>query len=306
MRSDASPANRIDRLAAVQHGLVRYEQMLQRGLSRRQVARWAAAGRLQRVAPRTYRIAGSPETEEQRLLAAVLAAGPGAVASHRSAAALWGLIDGMPPEVELTVHHPRLPRVPAVVHRSRDLTDDVVTTRHFIPVTNPLRTIVDLGAVLRRHEVEEALDRALVRRLLSVAGAEGARARLAKPGRDGTGVLRHVLDERALGRDRPDSVLEPRMARLLRARRLPAPAFQHDVVVQGRRVARVDFAYPEVLLAIEVDGLEAHSTPSALQADLARQNRLVAAGWTVLRFTWHDVVRRPTTVAEVLQDFLAR
>jgi very-short-patch-repair endonuclease len=301
----ASAAGALDRLASLQHGLVRQEQLREMGLSRRQISGWTARGHLDRVAPRTYRLAGTPETWEQALLSAVLAAGTGAVASHRAAAALWDLLEGPARVVELTVPHPRLPRIRhAVVHRSRDLTVDVTALRRRIPVTNPLRTIVDLGAVVPAPQVEDALDRALTRRLLSVAGAEAARARVARPGRDGAGVLRRVLDDRALGHDPADSLLESRMARLLRSAGLPAPAFQHDVVVHGHLVARVDFAYPEVSLAIEVDGLAAHGSATALQADLERQNALVAAGWVPLRFTWADVVRRPAAVATAVQERL--
>lgn len=94
------------------------------------------------------------------------------------------------------------------------------------------------------------------------------------------------------------------MARLLRAHRLPPAAFQHEVRHAGRFVARADFAYPDRRLAIEVDGFETHSTPRALQSDLARQNALVALGWTVLRFTWSDVVRRPEAVAAPIRRVL--
>jgi very-short-patch-repair endonuclease len=69
--------------------------------------------------------------------------------------------------------------------------------------------------------------------------------------------------------------------------------------------AKVDFAYPELRLAIEVDGYESHGTPRAMTADHERQRRLVAAGWTVIRFTWQDVVRRPSRVAADLRDVWA-
>lgn len=238
-------------------------------------------------------------------MAVVLAAGEEAVASHRSAAWLWGLADEL--VLDVTVPRHRRPRVAgALVHRP----DTVEATRHSrrngIPVTNPLRTLCDLGAVVPVEQVSEATERALAERLVTAAGLRAESARLRAHARRGAAVLQTALDARAL-LDRPaDSVLESRMAALFRRHGIPRPVFQHAVRVEGRFIARVDFAYPECLLAIEVDGHDAHRTPAQLQADLARQNRLVAAGWTVLRFTWADVIRQPEMVAATIRDQLAR
>ena len=290
-------------LARAQHGLITLAQLLACGVSGDQVKRWLRAGRLERVHPGVYRLPGAPSTWEQRLLAAVMGAGPGAAASHRAAARLWGL--GHDDPVEVSVRRGRLPRPAGVVlHRSTDLDDGCVRVRRGIPVTDPLRTLVDLGAVLPAWAVEDAVDRALVARLVTVAGLETVLDDLGRPGRRGTGVLREVLDRRALGADRPDGLLEPRMARLLQRHDLPPAVFQHEVRDGRRFVARVDFAYPDRRVALEVDGWETHATPAALQDDLACQNALVALGWTVLRFTWADVVSRPGRVAVTIQSVL--
>jgi very-short-patch-repair endonuclease len=170
-----------------------------------------------------------------------------------------------------------------------------------VPVTNPLRTLVDLGAVVKWWTVEDALDRGLAQRLFSVAAVEWFRHEVARPGRRGCGVLRKVLDERALGTARPDGLLEPRMARLLKAHGLPPAAFQHVLPEVG---VRVDFAYPDRRIAIEVDGYEIHGTPRAMAADFERQNGLMSSGWAVLRFTWAQVVRQPTAVATAIRAAL--
>jgi very-short-patch-repair endonuclease len=164
-----------------------------------------------------------------------------------------------------------------------------------------MRTLVDLGAVCDRHAVEDALDRALVARLCTVAAVEWELARVARNGRRGAGVLHHVLDDRALGDQRPDGLLEPRFARLVRRYGLPTPVFQHQV---GR--FRLDFAWLRAKVAAEVDGYEAHGHRRAFQADRDRQNVLVALGWVVLRFTWEDVVRRPAKVADALLAVLSQ
>lgn len=290
----------VGRLAATQHGLISRAWLVGAGVSPSMIQRWLAAGRLQAVRRGVYRAAGAPETWEQRMLAAVLAAGPGAVASHRSAGRLWGILES--DALDLSVPAGRRLQIDGVmIHRMADLAAASSVRRRGIPTTDPMRVLVDLGKVVGAAELEDALDRALERKLLGVEGVERAMERLARRGRTGVGLLRQVLDERALGTDRPDSLMEPRMARLLRAHGLPPAAFQHVVRDDGRFVAKVDFAYPAIRLAIEVDGRLAHASPRQFQRDLERQNELVTLGWTVIRFTWHDVVRRPAHVASVVK-----
>ena len=296
MRDDA----RIAATARRQHGVVSRDQVLAAGFSSSALDRAVVAGRLERAHHGAYRYPGAPTTWEQRLLLAVLAAGGGAVASHRSAARLWG-IGSDSDVVELTVRRRRLPRTAgAVVHRSLDLDEGWSTQHRAIPVTEPARTLVDLGAVAPEWVVRDAFERAVVARLVTVAAVEHARGDLGRPGRSGAGVLGRILDDRALGARPPDSVLEARLASILRRAQVPEPVFQHEVRHGRRFVARVDFAYPDLRLAIEVDGLDVHGSAMALQRDLTRQNALVGAGWTVLRFTWHDAIRRPETVVEAV------
>ena len=298
------PFRDVARRAAGQFGLVERQWLLANGITQSRIQRWLDRGRLEVVQRRVYRVAGVPPTWEQGLLAAVLAAGPGAVASHRSAARLWSLHEDDALDVSVRGRCGRRLRG-ATLHMSSDLCVASAIRRHGIPTTTPMRALVDLGAVVTIADLEDALDRALERRLLTIDGVERALEQVARRGRTGAGALRAVLDGRALGRDRPDSLLEPRMARLLRRYGLPPAVFKHEVRHGGRLVARIDFAYPDRRIAIEVDGFTSHSTPRALQADHDRQNALVALGWTVVRFTWSDVVRRPAKVAEVLRSLLA-
>jgi very-short-patch-repair endonuclease len=287
-------------LASRQYGLVEWKQATTLGVSEKWLRHAVTAGRLVRVLPAVYRVAGAPITREQRLLAPCLAAGPGSAASHRSAAHEWGLAD-FADVVEIVTPRAQWPRLPGVVvHRSTDLRPDHVTVRHGLPVTKPLRTLVDLGAVVP-WSVADALERGLTARLYAITAADAVLDDLGCKGRTGVGVFRQVLDNRALGRAVPDSLLEVRMARLLRRHDIPMPEFQHWVTDH----IRVDFAYPELKIVIEVDGHGVHSTPEALAADLERQNRLVLLGWTVLRFTWKQVVKQPDVVARTVLDTLA-
>jgi hypothetical protein len=286
-------------LAARQYATFTAEQFLSCGLSRATLHRWVASKRLAVLHPGVYATAGAPGCWEQSMLAAVLAAGPGAVASHRSAGRLWEVADEGDDVVEITVPRSQGPRLKGVaVHRSRDLVPGHSTVRHRIPVTKPARVIVDLGAVLAPDKVEDALDLALTRRLISIAGVEWMLNEVGRPGRRGAGVAARILDERALGRAPADGQLEPRMARLLRNANLP-PAVYHHVVRDGRGrfLAEVDFAYPELRLAIEVDGWSVHGNPGAMGKDFVRHNGLVPYRWLVLRFTWDQVVRQAEYVA---------
>lgn len=294
-------------LAERQFGLVEITQARQAGVDDDAVRRRVASGRLVRAHPAVYRVAGVPITAEQRLMAACLAAGPDAAVSHRAGAHLWDIADGFGELVEIASPRPRWPRLDhVIVHRSTDLRPEHVTVRHGVPVTKPSRVLVDLGAVVPWTVVADALERTLVKRLLTPRAADAILDDVGRKGRSGAGVLRRVLDQRALGHGIPDGLLEPRMASLLRWAQLPPAEFQFKVLVGRRELGRVDFAWPDRLLVVEVDGFETHGTPQAFAADLVRQNELVSAGWTVLRFTWRQVVTRRAEVAAVLRPFLSR
>jgi hypothetical protein len=287
--------------AAAQQGVVTFGQLVTSGIAPSTIGGWVASGRLVRLHHGTFAVGGSPDTFERRCWAAVLGAGgPGAAAvSHLTAAYVWGLVEDEP-AIHVVVRRGRTPALRGVVvHQTRD--PFTVHRRNGIPVTSPLRAMVDLGAVARDRVVEDALDRGLAGRLFTVASVEWQLVEVARRGRRGVGPLRRVLDGRALGRDRPDGLLEPRFARLCLQYGLPSPVFQHAI---GRH--RVDFAYPDLMIAIEVDGYSAHGSPDAFQRDRERQNELVLAGWTVLRFTWADIVKRPREVAQLVADAIGR
>jgi very-short-patch-repair endonuclease len=264
-----------------------------------------ADGRLHPIQPRILRIAGTPRRPQQALLAASLAAdGP---ISHRSAAWLWGLRTGAEPgAVEVTIPYPRQValRPPAQAHRIRDHSAAHVVHRGGLPLTTPMRTIVDLGLVEPWPVVDEVLGRAISSKLVPLSAVVALREQLARRGRNGTGVVQRVFDERLLRGADEDSTLELRLLRIVRRFALPPVAFQHEVWHDGRFVARVDAAYPDRMLAIEADGFASHSSPEAFQADRDRRNLLTGLGWTVLQFTYHDIVRRPGYVAETIRAHL--
>lgn len=286
----------LHRLGAAQHALVTRQQLSAADWSRSQIDRAVVAGRLLVEYSGVYRIPGAPVTSHQRILGAALAAR--SPASHRAATSVWGADLGPTPPLEVLADGVRHPRPPGVlVHRSRRLDPRDVTRRHGIPVTNPLRTLVDLGAVATHEQVELALDSFTSRKLITVAGARAYRDKLAGSGQRGVGVLGEVLDGRVLGDQAPDSVLEPVMARLCRDHGLPMPAFQVWVLVDGVW-RRLDFAYLEEMIDVEVDGYEHHGgSYERWESDLDRDAALTADGWRVLRVSKAGLTRRPAKTA---------
>ena len=284
-------------IAQRQLGLITHDQAMQI-ITYRMIERLLGSGRWERVHRAVYRVGGAPITYEQRVLAACLAAGPDAVASHRSAARIWGLLDDEPDVVEIAVPRPLHHRLrDVVVHRATDLERADTTLRRGIPVTHPMRTLVDLAAVAPVGTVARALQRALSSRLAAYETTEAALQRVARRGRRGVRVLRMLLDEQR-DNPRPAGVFEARFSSLARRFALPTPVPELDVLADdGSWIARVDFAYPEAKLFIELDGLEAHGSGPALQHDHQRQNALVEAGWEPLRYTWADVTGRQPAVA---------
>lgn len=291
------------RAAASQHGLFTSTQAAEAGYSGSSLRRGVASGRWRRVRPGVYAFSTVGETWEQRMMAAVLWAGTGACASHRSAARLWDLDSFVEDAVDLTLC--RDIRAHGVkVHRVRQLAARDVTRRKGILVTTPTRTLLDLGSVASLERVEDAVDTCLRTGLTSTSALEEALQRLGGSGCRGAGVLRGVL------RDIVDhgvlhSRLERRFDQLVRRHRLPRPVRQFAVVEAGRPVPRVDAAYPDVKLAIELDGYSHHSSRASFGYDRNRRNRLVLAGWTVLTFTWDDIIRRGEAVAAEIGAALA-
>ena len=286
-------------LAARQHGLITAEQVHSMPALRPVARRRVSTGRWVKVAEGVYRIGGAPVTWTSELLAAVLAGGPGAVASHRSAGVLWGLDGCRPGLPEVTVPRGRRYRPDGVrTHQSTDLHLVHPVRREGIPTTPPGRTLLDLGAVVPLGRVHLALDDARRRGLVTWDDLLATLVAHARRGRGGVAKLRAILDEHFGEVAVTDSGFERLVvARLVQAG-LPRPVLQYEVVVGGRAF-RLDLAYPDERIAIELDG-SVHLRRDVWEADHARQNALVLAGWTVLRFTWRDYLDRgPFLVGEV-------
>lgn len=287
-----------------QYGLITWDQALAVGLTPHQIRARVEAGRWQRVHRGVYRIAGAPSSREQRLMAACLACGPGSVVSHRAAGELWGMSSVEPGWVEVTVRTSHWPRHDGItIHRTKDLLPRHSTTRAGLPVTNPMRTVVDLGAVCPASLVEAAMDDVLGRKLVGVSGLVQIWRDVARPGRNGSGVLRALLDTHLPNPG--GSRLEKLMLRLHREHGLPEPEVEYEIRDDaGRFVGRVDFAHVADRVVIEVDGYEKRTSLESFRGDRARDRALKALGWTVIRFVWFEVVHAPREVAHEIVGFL--
>jgi very-short-patch-repair endonuclease len=263
--------------------------LLTLGLSPQTLDRRVRSGRLYVVHRGVYAVGHPVLTREGRWMAAVLVAGAGAVLSHGTAAAAWDL---RPPSGAIHVTVPgtggRRRRAGLRIHRSTTL-DDTTSVRG-IPVTGPLRTIVDLATVLEGRPLEHALDLADQRHLVDFA--ELRQRPLPRS-------LQAVLSLYAQTVTR--SELEECFLALCDAHRLPRP--MSNVIVQGREV---DFVWQDARLIVEVDGYRYHRSPSAFEDDRERDVILSLAGWTALRFTYAQIVRRRAWVAAAVADRLAR
>lgn len=287
----------IGELAARQHGVVSRRQLLDAGITDGSMERRLASGHLIRVHRGVYAVGHAQLRREGRWLAAVLAAGPGAALSHRSAAALLRESDAL----DVTTSR-RVAVRGVVVHRTTVLEARDVTTRRGVPVTNLDRTLVDLAGTLTAERLGKLLREADRAGRLGGAVVRAAWARVEGRRDAGAKALRVALAEHArLATSLTLSELEDRFLALLDAEKLQRPLTNHPI--DGMKV---DACWPTQRLVVELDGWAHHRDRGAFQQDRCRDVRLVRAGWTVLRFTHADVVDRPRRVAQSLRELLAR
>jgi Protein of unknown function (DUF559)/Transcriptional regulator, AbiEi antitoxin len=302
MTPPSTPARvAIARLSKQQHGVFTRAQAIDAGLHPRAIDRRLRAGQWERVDHAVYRVAGTPPGWRQSLKAACLV-GP-AVASHRSAAAMLGFVDCEEHVVEVTAwRHRRRHRGDVVWHESYRLDASDVTEVDEIPVTRPRRTLLDLGVLFDLDRLEELLDDGLRRGWFSLESVSRRWEELGGLLRPGGRAIRSVLDRKESGQRPPASILETRFRQLVRRAGLPEPVAQYEVHDGDTLIARVDFAYPELGLVIEVDGEERHASRSSRKHDARRERRLVGLGFRVLRFHWDDIHKYPD---DVLRDIAA-
>ena len=284
-------------LAAEQYALFTAAQWKQVGLSRRALRRKEAAGAVEEVHPGVFAVAGAPRSFEQQVLSACLSVG--GVASHRCAAYLWGFRKFESADVEVLVRRERTPARPDVrVRRTGRLEGADLTVRRGIPITDRPRTLLDLCDVSPQL-AEGALNGALHRRQVSVRQLERVLGRVG-PQHPGSLRYRELVAPFTAGQRPTESELEDDFLELvIRRYKLPLPVRQHPV---GRR--RLDFAYPELVLGIEMETVRAHAAREDVVRNASKANELLE--WWILRFTFDDVHRWPEETAELVERTIAK
>jgi len=273
------PDLRLAALADEQHCVIEYGQLRRLGLGRGAIEHRSRAGRLHRLHRGVYAVGRKTVTREGNWLAAVLACGPHAFLSHRSAAALWGLLRDLRAAIDVTVPGPRRQGSgDIIVHNVRRLHPDDRRRRANIPVTSVARTLLDLAEAVSPRLLAHAIDEAERLGLFDLRAIDALCER--NSGRHGLGPLRE-----AIHRYRPtapviNSDLERRFVEICDAAGLPRPAM--NLFVAGYEV---DAAWHEHRLVVEVDGYEYHRTRAAFEADRVRDAALQREGFRVLRVT---------------------
>jgi hypothetical protein len=285
-------------LAAGQWGVVSAAQLAALGFSAAGVTRRVQAGRLHRVHRGVYAVGHRSLAVQGRWLAAVLACGPGAVLSHRSAAAHWNLLATSATRVDVTAARGRHGAPGIRLHRSRSLDAQDTTAHQTIPTTTVARTMLDLAAIVPAHRLERALAQAERLRLYDDAAltqiierANGHRGRQA--------LQEAVAQDPAFTR----SDLEARLLALTRAHGLPPPLVNHILAAPDHARLEVDFCWPTHQLIVETDTYATHGTRHAFEHDRRKDAALAAAGYTVIRFTDQTA---PTEIEARLHSLLRR
>lgn len=258
-------------------------------MSSRTIVRRVESGRWRRMYRGVYLLSTKAISWEQRVMAACLACGPEAVASHGSAFVVWGFSEQLDAP-HVTVSGNTVRKRPGItVHRA--LNEDFTAYRDF-RVTTPMRTLLDQAAHIPDELLERALDDAHRRRLIDLKRFDRYLAGRTRPGTPTLLQMVQLRDpEGAIGSD-----LETLLFRALRRAGLPLPVPQLQVrTPSGTRY--IDFAYPDQLLAIELDGFANHGHRQAFEDDRIRQNDLEQLGWHFRRFTWTQVRSDPAQVA---------
>ncbi|MBA2313303.1 MAG: DUF559 domain-containing protein [Actinobacteria bacterium] len=253
-----------------------------------------------------YALAGVASCHLQNVMVACLWAGPGAAASHRTAAALWGFYENRAQVIDVMTAR-KIDRPPSEiqVHRTAPLRPADVAAIGALPITKPERTLMALAGVVSVSELELSIDDALRKCLITLEGLRSQLETLGCRGRNGTANMRRLLEARTDGYRPTESRLEDAFLRLLRKHDLLLPQRQREVRRRSQLIGRIDFVYVEARIAIELDGYGFHSDRAAFQRDRARNNQLALEGYLPLRYTWDDVHKRPLRVIAELSEALA-
>jgi hypothetical protein len=294
LRADAHIAS----LAAGQHGVVSWRQLIDAGLGRGAIAHRSRSGWLHRLYRGVFAIGHPPLSREAWWMAAVLSCGEHAALSHTSGLAHWDLRASSDPNIDITIatRNGLASRDRIRIHRSGTVTEVETTTHRAIPVTTVARTLLDSAAGLTPSALTRAVERSEILGLFDLAAVQSTMH--LHPTHPGARRLTTILD---LYRDDGPtrSELEAMFLALCDAHDLPRPLVNHTVAGE-----EVDFLWPQHRLVVETDGRRTHLTRHAFERDRARDAKLTIAGYRVVRFTYRHIRDDPQGVAEIVHALL--
>jgi predicted transcriptional regulator of viral defense system len=282
-------------IASRQHGNITRDQLLEAGMSSSAIGRRVDKGQLIPQHPGVYRVGHAAPSTEATYMAAVLAAGEGALLTGRAAAHLMRLLKGAPPPPEVTATTKR--RIKGVTVRQTSNVDSRDSTTHCgIPITTIARTLVDLAARLPEYELGKACHHASALYRTEPEDVEAVLAR--RPTSKGAATLRAILRG-----DKKISLskLERRFLVLLSDNNLALP--QTNEQFGGRYV---DCRWPERKLTVELDSYRYHSSRHAWEQDRKRERQARARGDDFRRYTADDVFEDPRALLQELRPIIGR
>ena len=298
--SDAHPHLLCLRIAARQYGLIERSQALAAGVNARMIDWCLEKGEWVVFLPGVYALRSSAPCWLQSQMGAVLWAGQGSAASGRAGAVLWGY-DGIDEDViEIsTINRVRAEHI--VVHHVGDL--GPTSRRKGIPVTDQYRTILDLAGLVDVPTLEAALDSGLRARILHIPLLQ--RSIECSTGRRGIRKLKRLVDERTQSLGLTRSKLEALVSDFLRRHGIHGGRRNYDLVVDGKFIACLDVAWPELKIGIEVDGRRWHMGHAFWERDSARYAEITSHDWRILPVTSGQLRHRGVEFARQVLRLLA-
>jgi very-short-patch-repair endonuclease len=290
---------RIQRIAARQRTLASADQLRACGVSKRAVEHRVAIGRAHVVFRGVYSFGCGELPPLGREQAAVIACGEHAFLSHRTAAAILGLVRALPEEVEVSVVGRRCASRQGIrVHQIKAIDRREVQQHEGLWVSTPARAVLELAALASAHELARAIDDGLAKPLFTPLELRAVLERN-RPCRGAARLAAILGDETAIAVSR--SLTEKRLLRLLRDAHLPLPETN---VKFGR--FELDYFWRRERLAVEIDGYQFHRGPAAFKRDHEKTLAVRDAGIELLRFTADQAHDQPTMVLARIAGELAR